>query len=210
MKYFEIEYLTGTIETGDSFPSVEFIKDYDTAAVDSVFKFEWGKTPDFIPNIIFGLAKGAKVCDILSQASIGSHGLLVNKKTLDVILKHSLTNPKVFPAYVSYKDKKLDYYWINLTLDSKQHILDWEASVFYYKRGLRNLGEVKIYSFQDYKEKNQSLDSMTFIKASKIRINKNNTYDFFPVEIGTNMIMSERLISNLIADNIIGLKYNEL
>ena len=135
MKYYSVSNSTGK-ETGRSYPQMHCLTQ-PYAHLMSAWEF-----PDFNPKLIFELEKGAKLTDVLSQASISAKGFLVNDKVKEVLSKFKLMTHRYYDAsiYLPKSGETLNYYWLHLCQPELSHQLDYTKSVFYETEG----GQVKV------------------------------------------------------------------
>lgn len=187
-------------EVGDVYPQVDFNK------VQEAFKFRHNSFPQDEPLLSAKLTKKAKLTDTVSQASIMGHGLLVNEKVRAIFENLNIINHKYYECPVSYNRTIYQYYWLALAQPDLVNLVDYQNSSFYLKKGLTNMGEITINSFEDYEHLKPTLDVTTIVQISKLVI-KENQYDLFVIPyFGIYNYISEKLKILLERENISGIE----
>lgn len=207
-QYYILSPAVGTKETGMAYPAVESYDDYDFDAPNSVHKLRSREFPDFTPNIRFKLTKGAKLCDMMGQASINAHGFLISEKLLSVIKNCNIVSHKFYTATIEVNEVLHSYYWIHFVWNESIQKIDYKSSSFFIRRGLRNIGKIDIESFDDFNNKNKEMGAVNFIDYDKIVLFDSIIYDIFPIYHGTEIYISENMMNTLKKENLTGLDIN--
>jgi hypothetical protein len=188
-------------EVGGVFPQVSFNQ------VKEAFKFKHNEFPDNPPVLSTTLEKRAKLTDMLSQASISGHGLLVNSKVKDLLSQFSIMEHKFFDCPVADQNGDThQYYWMALVQPDLFELIDFEQTSFFLKKGLKNLGEVPLRNMGDYVTLKKDLDSSTIVKASNLAL-KSCNLDLFKLPLfDNNLYVSESLKTALTENAITGIE----
>lgn len=196
-KYYIIKPAVGTKETGMAYPAVESYNDYDFDGPRSVHKLKFREFPDFEPDIRFKIAKGAKMVDLLSQATISAHGLLVSGKLKNAIDKLNLAPNKSFPVIIKdHSGTKYEYYWIQFVWENDYEYVDWGKSKFIIKRFSKVEGYISLSSFSEYKIKSLELGKLKLIRYESLGL-KNIPFDVFTLPLETNLVCNKNTYEKL-------------
>lgn len=162
-QYYILKPAVGTKETGMAYPAVESFEDYDFNAPNSVYKLDSDSFPDFVPDIRFKLAKGAKICDVMGQGTISACGLLISQNVKDALEQFNLIPHKYFSATIEDKGIIHKYYWVHFVWEDGINLLDFKKSKFKIKRASKDLGEVEVLSLNELHSKQGELGFMNMI-----------------------------------------------
>src|SRR5688500_15759577 len=141
---FILQPATNTKETGSKFPPVESYDNYNFKALNSVHNIKNREFPDFEPDIRFKLRKGAKLCDLMGQATINAHGFLISPKMKSIFENTNIIPHLYYPATIESNEILHPYFWIHFVWNESKELFDFENSYFYAKRFSQNLGKVNI------------------------------------------------------------------
>ncbi|AWM14177.1 hypothetical protein DI487_10215 [Flavobacterium sediminis] len=206
MQYYILDTPAESKETGKVYPQVAFDK------IKEAFKFRHNVYPDNEPILSATLEKGAKLTDILSQASIAGHGLLINDKVKNILADFKIMNHKFYNCPVKdHKGVIHQYYWMALVQPDIINWIDFKNSSFYtVEVGFRE-DNIKLTSYQDYIQKKEELPNINWwIEAENIKINTIEEHDLFVFPyLFSNIILSEKLTQSFIKDNIKGIKFEK-
>lgn len=197
--YYILKPAVGTTETGNAYPAVESYGDYDFNAPNSVHKIKFNEFPDFSPDIRFKLAKGAKLCDMMGQATINANGFLISDKLRLVLEKANIVPHKFYPATIEAKNIFYKYYWIHLVWEEGKKLIDYSNSIFYKQKFSNSLGYLKINSESDYINTKSEIGSKYMIGFEKLRLKELPPFDMMIVPFKTDIFISEKMKADLSA-----------
>lgn len=206
--YFILEPAVGTKETGHVFPAVESYGDYDFNAVNSVHKLKSREFPDFEPDLRFKLAKGAKLCDMMGQATISAHGFLVSERLKSIFEKVSIIPHKYYPAMIEAKEGLHTYYWMQLVSTSEFNMVSYKDSDFFIKKFSKNLGVLQIESEEDFQKKRAEIGVTNTVGFNFIYI-RGADVDLFSLPFFSDIYISKNLKSQLDNSKLTGLRISE-
>ncbi len=179
-QYYIIRPAVDTLETGNAFPAAESYDNYDFNAPNSVHKLNFREFPDFVPDIRFKLAKGAKLTDMLSQAAISAHGFLINEKLKNVFEQFNMVPHKYYPASIEDHHGNFHrYFWLHLIWEEWKNIIDWKNSNFFIRRVSKNMGPIEISSYDDFLSLKEELGVLKMIDFEKIIFKNKIQFDLF-------------------------------
>ena len=200
--YYILKPAVGTKETGMSYPAVESYDDYDFTKSNSVYNLDSNDFPDFIPDIRFKLAKGAKLCDVMGQATISSCGLLITEQIKNILEEFKLIPHKYFPATIEDNGVIHQYFWIHLVWNEGINYLDFKNSKFKIKRASKDLGEININDLIDLHSKQSELGFIKMIHNYEYSI-LNPQLDLFIHPLNKTIFISEKLKTSLIGSGLV-------
>jgi hypothetical protein len=195
-QYYILKPAVGTKETGMAYPAVESFEDYDFNKATSVYKLDSDFFPDFIPDISYKLAKGAKLCDVMEKSNISACGLLINEKVKEVLEQFNLVPHKYFPATIEDKGTVHQYYWVHFVWEDGIKYLDFANSKFKIKRASKDLGEVEVLSLNELHSKQGELGFMNMIHNYEYTF-LNPNFDLFIHPLNKTIFVSESLKSKM-------------
>lgn len=208
-KFYTIKPAVDTDETGHVFPAVESFDDYDFKGEKSVHKMDHWSIPNFNPDIRFKLAKGAKLCDAMGQATISGSGLLISERFKNILEKYNLGEHKFFDGHIYDNDFRYKYYWLHIIWNNRNKIVDYKQSSFFKKRGRRNLEELDINSNEEYDEVKTEFGSRFIIGFHKLALKNTPDYDLWPVPFRGHLIVSHQLKNEIENIALTGLDISE-
>ena len=183
-EFYIIKPAVDTKETGNVFPAVESYDDYDFDSFNSVHKLTFREFPDFQPDIRFKLAKGAKLCDVMGQATISAHGLLISKNAKEIFSQINIAPHMFYPSYIEdHKGNIHNYYWMHLVWKDITKCISYQNSSFYKRKFSNNLGELRIDSDQQFWEVKKELNSRYMIGINNIQFEKGIDFHLFPLSL---------------------------
>lgn len=204
MEYFKITNKTNK-EVGNIFPQIDF------NCLDEVAKFSYNKFPSIEPNLSATLEKRAKLTDVLSQASILGHGVLINEEVKKICESYNLMKNLVYDCPVKNKRGKIfEYYWLSFSEPELIEFIDFTNSEFVITKGGFPKEKVYFSSYKDYLKKRQELPSVVWsFSAISIKLLKGMPkYDFFVFPaLYVKPLISEDLKSELVKKKITGLEF---
>lgn len=201
-QYYILKPAVGTEVTGMAYPAVESYDDYDFSAPNSVYKLDSDSFPDFIPDIRFKLAKGAKLCDVMGQGTISACGLLISQNVKDVLEQFKLVPHKYYSATIEDKGNIHQYYWVHFVWSDGINYLDFANSKFKIKRASRDLGEIKITNLNELHSKQGELGFISMIHNYEYTF-LNPHFDLFIHPLNKTIFVSDQLKTKML--NAIGL-----
>jgi hypothetical protein len=194
-QFYILKPAVGTKETGMAYPAVESYDDYDFNGPNSVYKLDSDFFPDFIPDIRFKLAKGAKLCDVMGQSTISACGLLVSQNVKDILELFNLISHKYFSATI--EGSQTPYYWIHLVWEDGINFLDFKSSKFKIKRASKDFGEIEITSLSDLHSKQGELGFIKMIHNYEYTF-LNPNFDLFIHPLNKTIFVSENLKTKMV------------
>jgi hypothetical protein len=195
-QYYILKHAVGTKETGMAYPAVESYGDYDFNGPNSVYKLDSDSFPDLIPDIRFRLAKEAKLCDIMGQATISACGLLVSQNVKNILEQFNLIPHKYFSAIIENKGTYYQYYWVHFVWEAGIKYLDFKNSKFEINEFGNSLGEIKLNSYDELLDKQTYLGFMKMIYNYETVMLKTD-YDLFNHPLNKTIYLSENLRNKL-------------
>ncbi len=203
-QYYILKPAVGTKETGMAYPAVESFEDYDFNKANSVYKLDSDSFPDFIPDISYKLAKGAKLCDVMEKSNISACGLLINEKVKEVLEQFNLVPHKYFPATIEDKGIIHQYYWVHFVWEDGINHLDFRNSKFQINEFGDNLGDVEIGTYKELLDKQTELGFMkTVYNYESLMFNVN--FDLFIHPLNKTIYVSEKVFIYLTHKSFKGL-----
>lgn len=205
--WFSVENKTDK-EVGSVFPQVSCLNQNLSRSI----KFD-----DFVnldSELLFQLEPKAKLTDVLSQANISAHGLLINKKVKDLLEKFKLMEHRYYKCLV--KDNTgitHDYYWLHISDYSVLDKIDYANSKFNLRESGFREKNITLDSFKDYKDKLDFLGILYTVSADELVLSQefDSSIDLFniPIFIKKKIIISEKLKTELISQKITGILLDE-
>lgn len=194
--YFILEPKIDSKETGRKYPAIESYEDYDFKSTNSVHHINNDEFPSFFPDLRFKLANGAKLCDLMSQATISANGLVVSDK-FKLILESLNTIPfKVYPFKLEANGVIYNYNWIHYVWNSSIDYVDFQNTEFNVTKFGEIIEPVSILSYSELIEKQTKLGFVKMIYSRCISL-KYLDFDLFTVPINGGFIISEK-VKNMI------------
>lgn len=194
MNYYILKPAVGTKETGMEYPAVESYDNYDFNAPNSVHKLNFREFPDFIPDIRFKLAKGAKLTDMLSQAAISAHGFLINEKLKKAFEQFNVVPHKYYPAKIEDCNGNFyDYFWMHLVWKEGISMINYEESVFFKRKFSNNLGYIKLSSDEDFWTKKEEMGSRYMIGIECLKFKYTPFHQLLVIPYNTDIVVDESL-----------------
>lgn len=193
--FFILKPAVNTKETGHAFPAVESYEDYDFKSPNSVHELKYGEFPSFEPDIKFKLAKGAKLCDVMSQATIAAHGLLISEKAKVVFSSINIIPHEYYEGYIEDHDKEIHkYFWMHLVWSNMAEYISYNDSSFFKRKFSNNLGELSIDSDDKFWKTKKDLGPRYMIGINKIEFKKELNYQLFIYPYSSNLLISASAI----------------
>lgn len=197
-EFYSIKPAVDTKETGKVFPAVESYDNYDFNSSRSVHKLTFRKFPDFEPDIRFKLAKGAKLCDVMGQATISAHGLLISEKAKEVFSEINIAPHKFYPSYIEDRNGDIhNYYWMHLVWEDMTKFIAYQNSSFYKRKFSNNLGELCIDSDKQFWEVKEELGSRYMIGINKIQLEKGIDFHLFPFPYSSAILITDSAVNKV-------------
>ena len=192
-QYYILKPAVGTKETGMEYPAVESFEDYDFNAPNSVHKIKFNEFPDFTPDLRFKLAKGAKMCDMMGQATINANGFLISEK-IKVVLQNANTVPcKFYPATIEDKGIIYHYYWVQFIWEEGKQLIDFSNSIFFKQKFSDNLGYFNITNHEEYTNTKKEIGSRYMIGFEQLKLKGQPSFELMIVPFKTDIFILEDL-----------------
>ena len=203
-KFYIIKPAVDTEETGHVYPAVVSFDDYDFKGPNSVHKLKFGEFPDFIPDIRFKLAKGAKLCDVMGQATISAHGLLISENAKLVFDCIDIIPHKYYECSIEDHQENIHtYYWMHLVWIEMSEQISYNHSSFYKRKFNKNLGQLFIHSDDDFKQIKHKIGPRYMIGINNIKFRNEMNYHLFTYPYSSKLVVCNSAISKI--ENLSGL-----
>lgn len=202
-KYYKLRPAVDTPETGNDYPAVESIDNYDFNSPNSVYKLDSSVFPDFTPDIRYKLAKRAKLCDIMEKSNISACGLLISERVKTIFESANLIPHKYYLATIENKDVIFQYYWTHFVWENAIKYLDFKNSKFKIKRASKDLGEIEISDYEDLLIKQSELGYIKMIHNYESTMYQTDL-DLFIHPLNKTIYISEKLMNTLLNEKITG------
>jgi hypothetical protein len=203
--YYILKPAVDTKETGNAYPAVESYDDYDFNAPNSVHKIKFNEFPDFTPDIHFKLAKGARLCDMMGQATISGHGFLISEKLKSVFEKANIIPHKFYPATIEANGTLHKYYWVHFAWKDAHEKVDFPKSKFYIRKFSSKLENISLLNFNDYLEEKEKIGTLKTIDFTELSV-KPIAYDMFLIPFRGEIFVNENFKSLLNNSNLTGIE----
>lgn len=206
MQYYTLDTPAESKETGSVYPQIAFDN------VKEAFKFRHNIYPEDEPKLSAKLEKGAKLTDILSQASIAGHGLLINEKVKSILTDFKIMGHRFYNCPVKDHNGTIhQYYWMSLVQPNIIDWIDFKNSLFYtVEVGFRE-DDIELTSLNDYLNKKENLPNINWwIEAESIKLNKIEDFDLFVFpHLLHNIILTKNLNQSFINNKVTGIEMIE-
>jgi hypothetical protein len=204
--YYSIENQTNTKEVGPDYPQANCL----TQPYAHEIKFN--SFPNFEPKLIYELSKRAKLTDVLSQAAISAHGLLVGERFKIILQGFNLMKHKFYPVTIQTKKGIEQYYWLHLVDSSFINVINYNASKFYWTKSTFRKDVIKLTSFDEYQKLKKENGILWGVSIDEIKLNESfdSNLDLFssiPFDMG--IYVSDRLKKKIEEEKITGIQINE-
>ena len=209
-KFYNIKPAVGTKETGNGYPAAKMVSGYSFSAPDSVHRINNYSIPDFVPNISFELAKGAKLCDMMTESAMPVFGFLISKRFKVFLQKFNLGNHIFLTGSVKDGIQKHEYYWLYLLWDERPNNINFNDSSFYKKKYDANLGELNISSIKDFKRTKEEIGSRYSIGYNPLVLVKFPELDLWPVPFKGDIVVSSKLKQEIENSEFTGIDFSEI
>lgn len=202
--YYTIENSTDK-EVGNVFPQVSSVNQ------NLAHSIPFDEFINLDSELLFELQSKAKLTDVLSQAAISAHGLLINKKVKDLFKDFNLMQHRYYKCLVKdLNGVTHDYYWLHLVDDFKNKI-DYSKSTFYWTRSTFRKGMINLTSFDDYLDQKKQNGVLWGISIEKVVLNENfavlDMFSCIPFDQG--IYVSSILKNKIIQEGISGIYTEE-
>jgi hypothetical protein len=165
------------------------------------------------PSLEFELEKKAKLTDVVSEAAMGTSGLLISQKLKALLEEFSLMRYKMYPVRLITKKGDETYFWLHLVDPELVRKIDYPNSVFYWTDCSFREDIIKLNTFNDYAVKKKANGALWDVEVEKLRLLPAFTskpYDLFKLSpISTDIFISQKLKQALEAHQITGLEIKE-
>jgi len=197
-EFYSIKPAVDTKETGKVYPAVKSYDDYDFNSSRSVHKLTFGKSPDFEPDMRFKLVRGAKLCDVMGQATISAHGLLISEKAKKVFSQVKIAPHKFYSSPIEDHSGTIhNYYWMHLVWEDVIKFISYENSSFYKRKFSNNLGELYIDSDRTFWKIKKELGSRYLIGIKKIQFDKPIDFHLFPFPYSSKLLIRDSAVNKV-------------
>jgi len=185
-------------ETGKAYPAVISYPDYDFDGPRSIYKIRSDHFPDFVPDLRFKLARGAKLCDMMTEATSSAGLILVSQRFHVFILSNAiLPSHRFCDCFIETKDGIIKYYFLHLVNPELIEYIDFEKTIFYKKKYSDNLGLLNINSYSEYQAIKSELGTRFMIGIEKMTLIRPIPYDIFQMPLIYKMLISEKFYEKL-------------
>jgi hypothetical protein len=208
MSYYILKPAVDTQETGNAYPAVESYDDYDFNAPNSVYKLNFHEFPDFTPDIRFKLAKGAKLCDMMGQATINANGFLISEKLKSIFEKANIIPHKFYLASIEANSSLYNYYWFHLIWNEGIELVDFTQTLFEYKISNSEKTTCLLANYSEYVEKKKSLGFFNPLRAVKITLRRNN-FDLIINPLSNSVLINKNLKDEITTHSLSGINCKE-
>jgi hypothetical protein len=195
-------------EVGKGYPQVHCLTQKEAA-----HRIMHDEFPDFLPDLRFELNKGAKLSDLLSQAAISAHGILISKRMKVWIEGFNLGRHAFYPAKVFTRNGEEHPYFFLHILPVGAEAVDFPRTRFFLRKGLKNIGGLDVSSYDDYVNKEKEHGFMILIEPSHLVLNQGShmQFDLFALPIPYGRILaSEHLAKKLASVAFMGIECTPL
>lgn len=196
-KFYILKPSVDKEETGHVFPAVESYKNYDFSAHNSVHKLNHHEFPNFVPDIRFKLAKGAKLCDVMGQATISASGLLVSESLKNSIKNLNIAPHKFYSATIENDGYLHQYYWLHIVWKEIEDLIDYSNSIFFKSKFSKNLGNLNISSREDFWVQKKQMGNRFLISYDKISLYQKPIYDIYTLPFRGDIICNHKTFEQL-------------
>ena len=175
MEYYFLKEKIDSIETGKAFPAVKSYDDYDFNKSNSVYILNQSNFPEIIPDIQFRLSEDSNWCDVLSQATIASPGLLISEQ-LKLLINEipNKSKSRFYPAQITKGSRIETYYWWKIVDKERVERIDFEKTIFKYKVTKEDELNFHCEDYLEYKLKQEELGFFNPLKTDKLHLKYNN------------------------------------
>lgn len=210
-QYYTLQPAAGTKETGMAYPSVDYYDNYDFDGPRSIYKIRFDQFPDFVPDLRFKLARGAKLCDMMSVGGSNSAMKLISQRLHDFILSNAiLPSHRFYDCFIETKDGIIKYYFLHLVNPELIEYIDFEKTIFFKKKNSENLEILNINSYQDYLRIKADLGILYTIRIKKFSLLKPIPYKVFIMPFILETLISKDLYLILNKEKFSGIELKEL
>jgi hypothetical protein len=214
MRYFFLEPKLNDL-TGNT-PIVNILPSQDVLDANSIYAF--GRIDFPIINHIdyFVLDDKAEFTDVLCAQMLTLTGLLVNQRTLSILVKFKLPEHKIYSFIVKNEIEQREYFWIQTSamreIDITEY-LDFKKSSFEIERKMGQYEPIKIESASHFHEIKSSLLKFQYLvlKSATLRPSfRALNFDLFKISrLNPDWIISEHLKKIIELNNITGIEVKE-
>jgi hypothetical protein len=205
IQFYTLSPAVDTTETGHAYPVVESPQGYDFNAGNSAHTLTYGAFPESNPDLRFHLAEGARLCDMMGQATISAHGFLISQKLKNILGTFNLVPHRFYPAPIESKGKTYSYFWLHLVWNDAEKHVDYKNSDFYVRRFSKNLGKIEVKHESDILEKRKALDIASRIDFEQI-ILTDVPPEMFLLNYFTDIYITEKLKAGLQKEELTGIQ----
>lgn len=191
-------------ETGKAYPAVVSYPDYDFDGPRSIHKIRSDHFPDFVPDLRFKLARGAKLCDIMTEAASSFTGLLISTKIFNILNDFYICPHRYYDVMIETKTGVEKYYFLHLVWKEGVNIIDYKNSEFVISEFGNIMHNVKISSYEELLSKQKEIGRFKMISFTKTKY-YSSPFDLFINPINLKIIITEQLRQKLIDEKISGL-----
>lgn len=209
IQFFNIQPATGTKETGRGFPTAKVVSGYSFSGQNSMHQLNHFSHAKYSVDIRFDLIKGAKLCDMMTQAAISGSGFLVSKELKIFLQNFNLGNYVFYEATINDGQKLQEYYWLHIVWKDRHKIVDFEKTNFFKKKYSNNLGVLDINSFEEFEKIRIEMGGRFMIGFDKLVLKTVPDFDLWPVPFRGYLIVSSELKKALIEKKFTGIEYSE-
>ncbi|MDR7130071.1 hypothetical protein J2X69_002418 [Algoriphagus sp. 4150] len=204
--YYTIKHETNTEEIGSDFPQASCLTLNEAHNV----SFDAFTIPS--PNLAFKLGNRTKLTDVLSQAAISAHGLLISHRFKVLLDSFNIMAHKFYPVTVETGKKEELYFWMHLVDMRFNNKIDYSGSTFYWTKSTFRKGSICLSSYEDYLQQKKENGLLWGVGIDKISLGNefDKTLDLIssiPFDMG--IYVSEKLKTAIFENNVTGIKVKE-
>ncbi len=193
------------------YPAVVSYPDYDFDGPRSIYKIHSDQFPDFVPDLRFKLARGAKLCDMMTEATSSAGLKLISLRLHDFILSNALLpSHRYYDVFIETKDGFIKYYFLHLINSELIEYIDYENTVFYKKKNSENLEILNINLYQDYVRIKAEIGYLYSIRVKKFTFLKPISYSILNMPFIYDTLISNEFYLILNKEKFSGIELKEL
>lgn len=191
-------------ETGKVYPAVISYPDYDFDGPRSIYKIRSDQFPDFVPDLRFKLARGAKLCDMMTEAASSFTGLLISTNIFKILNDFYICPHRYYDVMIETKTGVEKYYFIHFVWNEGVNNIDYKNSEFVISEFGNITNSIKIISFEELLSKQNEIGRFKMISFTKTKY-YSSPFDLFINPINLKIIITEKIKQKLIEEKISGL-----
>lgn len=221
MKYYLFDHAAVDVGVYPQVGSYMDFSDYDKNAETSMTKLRSDRFPDVKPDLRFKLKKRARLTNFIDSFAGRARGLLMDKKMYELFNKYKLYNARFYDASVFFKDKKYDYYFLQVVFDRYDPAVDFSKTTYievpineYRGIGVKfreGCPEIQFKNIDEYVNASNEKINLSINKLILTSTFLENEYDFFyflACELSPKYFISEKLYNELMTAKPTGCRFD--